>query len=226
MRKSFAAVVFGLAAVVLIALPASAAGPIGLSVSGAGIPFVSGDVAEAEGAPGYKDAFDTGWGARLELYYDFTPSLRGQFGGTYQAWAGKEVNIFGLPVQFDDLKMWAIYVGGKYRFMPGSAFRPYIVADVGYASLDTVDIALTQDLVVGGQVFPAGTRVAFWDKTGTYFADAGLGFEFKVTPNLGIYLDARVQVFGEPEEALIADPPVSGDPGISVPISLGLNFNF
>lgn len=226
MRKSFAAIVLGLAAVVLIALPASAAGPFGLSVSGAGIPLVSGDVGDAEGVPAYKDAFDTGWGGRVELYYDFTPSLRGQFGGTYQVWSGQDVNVLGLPVQFDDLKMWAIFVGGKYRFLPGSAFRPYLVGDVGIAMRDSVDIALSQDLIVGGQVFPAGTAVPYWDKTTTYFADLGLGFEFMVTPNLGIYLDARAQIFGEPDEALIATPSVAGDPPISVPISLGLNYNF
>src|SRR5512145_1839359 len=93
MKKCFAAIVFALAAVVLIALPASAAGPWGLSVSGAGIPFVSGDAAEDPGIgeiPEYQDAFDTGWGARAELYYDFTPSLRGQFGATYQSWGGSE----------------------------------------------------------------------------------------------------------------------------------------
>jgi outer membrane protein W len=226
MRKSFAAIVFGFAALALIALPASAAGPYGLSFSGAGIPFVSGDVADAEGSPAYKDAFDTGWGGRVELYYDFTPSLRGQFGGTYQVFSGQDVDLLGLPVQFEDLEVWAIYLGGKYRFLPGSKFRPYLVGDVGYAQRQAVDIALSQDLVVGGQVFPAGSTVAFWDDTGTYFADLGLGFEFMVTPNLGIYLDARAQIFGTPDEALIATPSVEGDPPISVPISLGLNFNF
>lgn len=214
MRRFLAAFLFGFLAVVLVALPAPAAGPYGISFSGAGIPFVSGDVADAEGSPAYKDTFDTGWGGRIELYYDFTPTLRGQIGGTYQVWSGQEVQIFGLPAQFDDLKMWAIFLGGKYRFLPGSAFRPYLVGDVGIAQRDAVDVTI-----------PIGKTV-FWDKTTTYFADLGLGFEFMVTPNLGIYLDARAQIFGKPDEALIASPSVQGDPPISVPISLGLNYNF
>lgn len=220
MRKSLAAIVFGLAAVALIALPGSAAGPYGLSVSGAGIPFVSGDAGEGVGAPKYKDAFDTGWGARLEGYYDFTSSLRGQLGFTYQSWGGSDFQ----GVQFDDLKMWAIYAGGKYRFLPGTPFRPYLVADVGYANLDSVDVTLQAPLVVGNIVFPAGTAVSYWDKTGTYFADLGLGFEYMLTPNLGIYLDARAQIFGPADKGII--PTAEADPGISVPISLGLNYNF
>jgi opacity protein-like surface antigen len=212
MRKSLAAIVFGVAAVVLIVLPASAAGPYGLSFSGAGVPFVSGDAGEGGGAPEYKDAFDAGWGARLEVYYDFTPSFRGQFGGTYQSWGGAEVATVGGPVQFDDLKMWALYIGGKYRFLPGSRFRPYLVADVGYANLDSVDIS------VG-----AGS-LKYWDSTGTYLVDAGVGAEFFVIPNLSIYLDVRGQMFGSPEAGVV--PTAEGDPGISVPISVGLNFTF
>jgi hypothetical protein len=223
MRKCFAAIVLGLAAVVLFALPASAAGPFGLSVSGAGIPFVSGDAGEGEGAPKYKDAFDAGWGARLEGYYDFTPSLRGQIGFTYQSWGGSDFEGF---LHFDDLTMWAIFVGGKYRFLPGSQFRPYLVGDVGYANIDSVDVSTLQAIVdgAGNVLVPAGTTIPYWDSTGTYFADLGLGFEFMVTPNLGIYLDARAQIFGPPDELLT--PLAKADPGISVPISLGLNFNF
>jgi outer membrane protein W len=216
MRKSLAAIVFGLGAVVLIALPASAAGPYGLSISGAWIPFVSGDVAADPGigdVPEYKDAFEDGFGGRIELYYDFTPSFRGQFGGTYQVWGGDTVQ--DINVEFDDLKMWAVYVGGKYRFLPGSAFRPYLVADIGYAQLDSVDVTTLTP--------PIGT-VHYWDKTGTYFADAGVGAEFMVTPNVGIFVDVRGQIFGEPDEILT--PTAQADPGISVPVSVGVNINF
>jgi hypothetical protein len=211
MRKSLAAIVFGLAAVALIALPALAAGPYGLSFSGAWIPFVSGDAAEDPGVgdiPEYQDAFEAGIGGRIELYYDFTPTIRGQFGGTYQVWGGDTFQ----DVEFDDLKMWAVYIGGKYRFLPGSAFRPYLVADVGYANLDSVDVTL-----------PGGT-LPYWDKTGTYFADAGVGAEFMVTPNVGIFLDVRGQIFGAPDEILT--PTAKADPGISVPVSVGVNINF
>lgn len=213
MRRFLTAIVFGLAAVVLIALPASAAGPYGLSISGAGIPFVSGDAGTGVGAPEYADAFGTGWGARIEVYYDFTPSLRGQFGGTYQRWGGEELSDIGA--QFDDLKLWALYIGGKYRFLPGSKFRPYLVADVGYASLDSVDVSTLTP--------PIGT-VSYWDKTGTYLVDAGLGAEYMVTPNVGIFIDVRGQMFGGPDKGVV--PTADADAGISVPISAGVNINF
>ena len=164
-------------------------------------------------APKYKDAFDTGWGGRIEAFYDFSPTLRGQFGFTYQNWGGAEIPSFG--VRFDDLKMWALYIGGKYRFLPGSKFRPYLVADVGYASLDSVDVKT---------LTPPIASVHYWDKTGTYLVDAGLGAEFMVTPNVGIFLDVRGQIFGEPDEILT--PTAKADPGISVPISVGVNINF
>ncbi len=208
MRKSLAAIVFGLAAVALIALPASAAGPYGLSFSGAGIPLISGDAGTGTGAPEYTDAFDTGWGFRIEPYYDFTPTLRGQFGITYQSWGGKDFQ----GVEFDDLKMWAVYVGGKYRFLPGSPFRPYIVADVGYANLDSVDIKI------------GGVSVPYWDKTGTYMVDVGVGAEYMVSPNLGIFVDVRGQMFGKPDAILT--PTAEADAGTSVPISVGVNYNF
>jgi opacity protein-like surface antigen len=209
MRNFLTAIVFGLAAVVLIALPASAAGPYGLSFSGAGIPFVSGDAGVGAGAPEYADAFDTGWGARIEPFYDFSPSFRGQIGITYQNWGGATISP---GVKFDDLKMWAIYIGGKYRFLPGSKFRPYLVADVGYANLDSVDVS------VGTATVP------FWDRTGTYLVDAGVGVEYMVAPNLGIFIDVRGQMFGAPDEGL--NPTAEADPGVSVPISVGVNYNF
>lgn len=208
MRKSLASFVFGLAAIALIALPASAAGPYGLSVSGAWIPFVSGDAGDGVGAPKYQDAFEAGLGGRIEAYYDFTPSLRGQFGFTYQVWGGDTFE----GVEFDDLKMWAVYLGGKYRFLPGSAFRPYLVADVGYANLDEVSVSIP------------GVTVPYWDKTGTYLVDAGVGAEFMVTPNLGIFVDVRGQMVGKPDALLI--PTAEADAGISLPVSVGLNFNF
>jgi outer membrane protein W len=213
MKKFLTAIAFGLAAVVLIALPASAAGPYGLSISGAGIPFVAGDAGTGAGAPEYQDAFDAGWGARLEVYYDFTPSFRGQVGGTYQTWKGAELSSIG--VRFDDLKMWALYIGGKYRFLPGSKFRPYLVADVGYASLDSVDVTTVTP--------PIGT-LSYWDKTGTYLVDAGLGAEYMVTPNVGIFIDVRGQMFGGPDKGVV--PTAEADSGISVPISVGVNIAF
>jgi outer membrane protein W len=111
--------------------------------------------------------------------------------------------------------MWALYIGGKYRFQPGLKFRPYLVADVGYASLDSVNVTTVTP--------PIGTLL-YWDKTGTYLVDVGAGAEYMVAPNVGIFLDVRAQMFGAPDQGVV--PTADADPGISVPISVGVNINF
>jgi opacity protein-like surface antigen len=208
MKKMAAAFCWvGFLVFILSAVPALAQGPHGLSISGAGIPFVGGEAGSGYGAPEYADAFETGWGVRVEPYYDIAPKLRGLLGFTYQRWGGKTYH----GVDFDDLNLWSIYVGAKFRFLPGHTFRPYLLADFGYAHLNSVDISI-------------GGTGRYWDGTDTFMLDFGGGVEYMVTPNFGIYLDVREQVFGEPDSA---QPPSSdAENGVSIPVSIGLNFNF
>lgn len=197
-----------LAALILAVTPAFAAGPVGISISGAIIPFDGGDAGSGFGAPEYDDAFDDGRGVRLEPYYDFNRQLRGVLGFTRQTWSGQSYS----GVEFEDLELWSIYAGVKFRFLPGGAVRPYVLGDMGFAKLDSVDISV------------GGVRGAYWDSTSTYYLDFGGGAEFVITPNLSMFIDIRAQIFGEPDSAL--EPYSDADDGVSVPVSIGLNLTF
>jgi len=209
MKKMFKGIVLaGFAALIMTVAPVFAAGPYGISFSGAVAPFIGGDAGSGIGAPGYDDAFSAGWGVRLEPYYDFNQQLRAVLGLTIQRWSGDTFS----GVEFDDLNLWSIYAGVKYRFLPGSAVRPYVLADLGYARLDSVDIRIGS---------ASGT---YWDSTDTFLLDFGGGAEFVVAPNLSLFIDIRAQVFGEPDSALASFSDADG--GLSVPVSVGLNLSW
>jgi len=196
------------AALILTAAPVVAAEPVGISICGAAVPFIGAHAGRGIGAPEYEDAFGTGGGVRLEPYYDFNQQLRGVLGFTIQRWPGDTFS----GVEFDDLKLWSLYAGVKYRFLPGSAVRPYVLADVGYAKLDSVDITI------------GNTSGTYWKSTDTFLLDFGGGAEFVVTPNFSLFIDIRMQIFGEPDSAL--EPASDADGGVSVPVSIGLNLTF
>lgn len=166
-------------------------------------------------APNYDDAFDTGWGVRAEPYIDFTPMFRGQFGVVHQEWDGQSYNDGFGAVKFGDLKMTAVYVGFRVRFMPHSPIRPYALADVGFARLSSVDVT---------NFHGAGVTTRYWDSRDTIYGDFGGGAEFHVGPNVAFFVDVRVQGVGKPKSA---DPPSSDAEAIwSVPVSAGVNFTF
>ena len=198
----------GFSLFILATVPAFAEGPAGISLAGAAVPFIEGDAGTGIGAPQYDDIFDSGWGIRMEPYYDFSQELRGLIGFTYQSWSGGTYSGF----EFDDLNLWSFYFGIKYRFFPGSAVRPYVLADFGYAHLDSVDIST------------GGAKATYWDDTNTYLLDFGGGVELVISQNFSMYVDIRQQIFGEPDSAL---PPSSdAESPLSMPISVGLNLNF
>ena len=188
--------------------PAAAAGQAGISISGAVIPFMDGYAGSGYGAPEYDDAFDNGWGIRVEPFFDLNEQIRGVVGFSRQSWSGRTY----LGSTFDDLNLWSFYAGIKVRFLPGSVVRPYVLADLGFASLDSVDL------------HDGGVSERYWDSTVTYFFDAGGGVEFTLTPNFSMYIDVRVQEFGAPDRAgyWYAD----AEDGISMPVSFGLNFKW
>ena len=198
----------GFFTVMIAAAPALAAGPNGISISGAFEPFLGGDAGSGQGAPEYDDAFNTGWGVRIEPYHDFNQLLRGLVGFTYQTWSGDTYE----GIKFDDLNLWSLYVGVKCRFMPDSKIRPYALADLGYAHLSAVDISA------------GGFSTTYWNDTSTYLFDFGGGVEFMISQNLSMYVDVRGQIFGEPDSEI--SPASDADAGFSVPISIGFNFSF
>lgn len=196
----------------LFATSASAEmGTGGISLSAGFTPAGGGDAGSGPLAPAYNDAFDTGWTGRIEPYYDFNSMVRGQVGFAYNKWGGKTY----IGTQFDDLKVMTYYVGLKFRFLPNSRIRPYIVADIGEAHIDGVKLSFIS--------FP-GSSVQFWDSTTTPFLDIGGGVEYIFAPKVSFFLDIRVQRIGAPDSAL---PPASDSDGISnIPITAGVNFTF
>ncbi len=201
-------------ALVLVALfiftvsPVFGAGSVGISLSGAYIPFVGGDAGSGYGAPEYEDAFDPGWGVRVEPYLDFNDSLRGVLGFTTQRWGGQTY----LGFDFDDLKLWSVYAGVKYRFLPNSKVRPYLLADLGYANLDAVNLS------------SGNSSATYWSETDTFLLDFGGGAEFVVSSNLSVFFDIRLQIFGKPDSEL--GPSSDATSATSMPVSVGLNLTF
>lgn len=188
------------------ATSASAAGGTGgISLSAGITPIGEGDAGNGLYAPTYDDAYDTGWTGRIEPYYDFTSMVRGQMGVAYNKWGGKTY----LGVRFEDLKVMTYYVGVKIRFLPNFNVRPYVVADIGFANIDAVEVS-----GVG----------RYWDSTTTAFLDFGGGVEFIIAPKVSFFLDIRAQGTGAPDSA---NPAANDSDGIgSVPITAGVNFTF
>jgi hypothetical protein len=174
-------------------------------------PMGAGDAGEGYGKPEYNDAFETGGVVRVEPFYDFTPMIRGQFGLVHAKWDGDTFN----GVTFEDLKMKGLYVGVKVRFLDGRPIRPYAVADLGFARLDSVSVT---------GLHGAGVTTRYWDSTDTGYFDIGGGCEFQVNPRLSFFVDLRVMATGEPDSA---DPPFSDADGAgSMPLTAGVNFSF
>lgn len=194
---------------VLGAAPAMAAGGISGSLGIA--PMGGGEAGDGPGwNPEYNDAFETGGIIRVEPFYDFTPMIRGQFGLVHAKWDG---DTYG-GVTFEDLKMNAFYAGVKVRFLEGGKIRPYAVADLGFARLDSVSVS--------GPGFGAASR--YWDSTDTAYFDIGGGCEFQLNPRLTFFVDLRMMATGEPDGE---DPPFSDADGVgSMPLTAGINFTF
>jgi hypothetical protein len=214
-RRSVSSACLVAAALVLIAVPPAFAARGGISFSAAVVPMGDGDAGGGFGRPEYNDAFDAGWAARVEPYFDFTPMIRGQFGVAYNRWDGKTFNTLGgTPVAFGELKMTAYYVGVKVRFLPRSYVRPYVVADIGAAHLSSVDVSVA-----------GGPREPYWESSTTVFADMGGGVEFVASPYISFFIDIRGQGTGEPDSASTTLNSNADGVG-SLPISAGFNISF
>jgi hypothetical protein len=160
----------------LFATSASAVGGTGgISLSASLVPIGAGEAGDDSGwvgdTPEQDEAFATGWGVRIEPFYDFNSMIRGQAGVAYNRWGGKN---FG-NVKFEDLKIATYYVGVKIRFLPNSKIRPYVVTDIGAANIDGVRVS--------GAGVPVGAE-QYWNRTTTAFLDIGGGVEFQVSPKV------------------------------------------
>lgn len=210
-------ILLAVAASILSMTPAAGAagGTGGISISASVTPI--GGIAGSEDfwadEPDYSDAFSVGWSGRVEPYIDFTPLIRGQFGVAYSSFGGKSYTDSRQgTVKFDDLSMLSYYVGVKFRFLPKSTVRPYVLADVGGAYIYGVDASRNN------------ATFSYFGSTNTLFGDAGGGVEFKAGGNVSFFIEGRVQITGAPD----AVSPLAQDASaiVTFPISAGINIGF
>jgi len=162
----------------------------------------------------YADTFDTGYGGRLELFYDWNPSLRGQLGIVHNRWGGKSFTGGEFPVgaQFDDFRLTGFYIGVKYRFREASRLRPFVLGNLGVARLSSV------------KVTDRGSEIPYWGDTIRDYFNLGGGLEYRVTKRSAIYLDVRLEAFGKPDSENYPIAEATG--GQSLPITVGFDIRF
>ena len=196
--------------------PAASAGRFGLSLSAAVVPFLGGDSGPETpiSQTNYYDTFDTGWGGRLEVFYDWTAMLRVHLGVVHNEWSGKYFTGGEFPqgAQFGDLDLTAFYIGCKVRFAEGSRLRPYLLGNLGVVQVSSVDIT------TGGNTLP------YWSSTTTSFLDLGAGIEYTFSKHVAAFIDVRVEIFGTPDSAMgfMAE----GTGSDSLPVSIGIDILF
>ncbi len=93
----------------------------GVSASVAIVPFSGGSQSGPEtliSDTNYQDTFETGYGWRLEGFYEWTPAQRAILGIVHNQWDGKFSTGGEFPngAQFDDFSLTGIYIGLKFRF--------------------------------------------------------------------------------------------------------------
>ena len=188
----------------------------GISFALAVLPFVGGDsgpttpISETD----YKDTFDTGYGGRIEIFYDWTEEWRFYLGGVYNRWKGQFFigGEFPNGAQFDDFSMAGVYIGAKYRFNRESRLRPYILGNLGIVSMSSLDVTVN------------GNKIPYWDQTIRDYLDIGAGIEYALTNKVAVYLDIRLEAFGKPDSANYPIAEATG--GQSLPITFGIDCRF
>ena len=188
----------------------------GVSFALAVLPFIGGDSGPTTpiSATHYQDTFNTGYGGRIEIFYDRTDAWRFYLGGVYNKWQGQffQGGEFPNGAQFDDFSMAGVYIGAKYRFNKTSRIRPYLLGNFGLVSMSSVDVTVN------------GNKIPYWDQTYRDYLDLGTGIEYGLTNKVALYLDIRLEFFGKPNSANfpIAEP--TG--GTSLPITFGIDYRF
>jgi len=171
-------------------------------------PFISGEAGKGAGAPDYKDAFDEGIGAGLEMSWRFSNrfSLLGGIG--FERYDGKTYK----DISFDDLKVIPLYLGGKFHFLPkDSRWTPYAKVDLGMAHLSCVDISYQS--LKGG----------YWDSSWVFLFEVGGGLEYRFK-KWGIGLEVLPRYLGKPDSVL--GRPSDAKDSWTIPIRLGVSYHF
>jgi opacity protein-like surface antigen len=162
----------------------------------------------------YQDTFETGYGLRLEGFYEWTPTLRAILGIVHNQWDGKFFRGGEFPggAQFDDFSLTGVYIGLKLRFRQNSRLRPFLLGNFGIVRLSSIDVTVS------------GSEIPYWDSTYRDYFDLGTGIEYRLTDKVALSLDARLELFGKPDSA---NPPISDATGASAySITFGIDYKF
>ena len=177
---------------------------IGLS---AGLsPILSGDAGDGQSAPDYDDLFKIGHGIALEVEYrvcDYA-SLVGGIG--YEEFSGRSYQ--GLD--FDDLEIVPVYVGGKFHIPVNSPVKPYLLPQVGASHFSSVDVSWNS------------LSANYWDSSWVFMGNIGLGLNYKVD-NWNFSGSVKFRYLDAPDNNLKA---ADADASWTVPVYLGVSYSF
>lgn len=157
----------------------------------------------------WSDAYENGIGGSFEIGFRANPNLAIHAGVSYDIFKGKEVTFDTptgpLSATFSDQKPLSFYGGVKTYLLaaaPQHSFgiNPYLRADVGATRFDKTDLG-------GVQVGKSSTEFAF---------GAGAGFDVVTARNAVIFLEAKYQIYGKPDQA--------GNDFKAIPLSVGLRY--
>jgi len=204
-----------LVCLLLIALPCSAAAEdkssepaarfsFGLSASLS--PILSGDAGSGQNAPDYDDIFKLGHGISLDAEYRVCNYASLVAGVGYEEYVGKSYQ--GLD--FDDLEIVPVYVGGKFHIPVNYPFKPYLLAHIGTAHFSSVEVSWHS------------LSKNYWDSSWVFTGDVGMGVNYSVD-NLNFYGAVKFCYTGAPDNNLEA---ADADALWTIPVCLGVNYSF
>lgn len=195
-------------AAVLIPLCVQAEDRFSLRIWGSASPVISGEAGSGENPPDYSDVFDSGLGAGAEFGWSFSRSFSALVGAGYEVFDGGVHE----PIEFGDLEVVPVYVGGMLHLNPGNPrWDLYLRADVGAARLSPVEVSFGP---LTGE---------YWGASWVLLFDAGGGVEYR-WGRWGASMEVKIRYLGEPDAAL-GDPSVAGS-SWTAPVVAGLNYRF
>ena len=181
---------------------------LSLRLWGQYLPLISGDVGSGEGAPGYNDAFDSGWGGGMELAYRPSRYFSFLIGGGNEHYSGKTHQ----EISFDSWDITPIYIGGKLHLTKkGSRLNPYLRIDIGTAHLYSMDVSYKD------------RTIRYWDSSRVLLFDLGVGLEYRFG-SFGTSLEIKARYLDNPDSAI--GHPSDADSSWTLPITLGFSYYF
>lgn len=194
--------------VCLLGTASAEEGQWSVSLAPSVVPFLSGKAGSGDGAPKYRDAFDTGYGITLEVERSLSPRVGIHGGIGFERHSGKN----HLGVSFGDLEIVPVYVGGKYRFPVSPTVGLYLNTNVGTAHLSSVDISLDG---LGGR---------YWNASWVFLFDAGAGLEYHTSGPWSFSLQTDFRYLGKPDSALGAASAAGSS--WTLPVRLTVRYSF